>query len=145
MAETGPHYFEFSTKFDGNGHRRCGACRRTYDDGAHIEITTLKPYTNYVCPSGAGLGHGYVWTGAYRPSLRTLRDHLCICGKEYVEEDREQWQLSWEMQTPFGGGDWNPVRVVRSRHAAHEQRDGLLHLIASGEPVRNVVLTQVAS
>lgn len=140
---TGPeHYFEFSRDFV-NGKRLCGACRQNYDDGDHIEVTVLKPYTSYACPSGGGLGHSGHWTGAYRPELRSLRDKFCICGLALVEEDSEQWVLSWEMQTPFAD-DWRPVTKVDSKHATHSQRDGLLELIDQGEPIRNVSLTRVA-
>lgn len=133
------HYFKFSRDFDGI-HRLCGECRRTYDDGDHIEITKLKPYTHYVCPSGGGYGHSSIWTGAYLPSLRTTHDHLCACGAEFVKEDIERWVLSWEMQTDDRG--WRPVSVTRSRHAAHEQRDGLLELIEQGEQIRNIQLEE---
>ena len=136
------HHFQFSTSFDPNGRRRCGECRQPYDDGEHIEITTLKPYTSYVCPTGggSGLGHSALWTGAYHPELRSLRDGHCSCGAEYVEEDRELWQLNFEIQRPGAGGHWTPVTTTKSRHAAHEQHAGLLALIDQGEPVRNVVL-----
>lgn len=136
------HYFQFSRDFEG-GRRLCADCRLSYDAGDHIEITTLKPYTHYVCPAGGGLGHSSIWTGAYYAEFRTLRDHLCICGAELVAEDDERWQISWEMQSPFSGGDWVPQHVVRSRHAAHEQHAGLLQLIEQGEPIRNVRLVQV--
>lgn len=53
----GAHYFVFSRNWSGGGKRRCGECGLPYDDGDHIEITTLKPYTSYVCPTGGGLGH----------------------------------------------------------------------------------------
>ena len=136
-----PHYFEFSSDFR-SGKRICGSCARNYDDGEHIEVTVLKPYTSYVCPTGGGLGHSGHWTGAYRPELRSLRDKFCICGAAYVEEDREQWSLSWEMIGPFDDG-WRPVSKTDSKHATHQQRDGLLDLIDQGEPIRNVVLTRV--
>lgn len=138
------HYFEFSRDFI-EGRRLCGACRRNYDDGNHIEVTVLKPYTSYVCPVGSGsLGHSGMWTGAYRPEGRRLRDKFCICGAEFVEEDKEQWLLSWEMKGPYSD-DWRPVTKVDSKHATHSQRDGLLDLIDQGEPIRNVSLTRVIS
>lgn len=138
------HYFKFSTNWNSNHERLCGDCHQTYNDGDHIEITTLKPYTSYVCPSGGGLdGHSAISTGEHRPELRTLRDHLCVCGAEFVEEDRETWRLSWEMQAPLGPPRWRPVSVVRSRHAAEAQRDGLLQLIEQGEPIRSVELVQL--
>ena len=132
------HYFTFSTEW-ANRKRLCADCRRDYDAGEHIEITTLKPYTSYVCPSG----HSSIWTGAYAPSSRTLRDHICSCGAEFVEEDTEQWEVSFEMQHP-GSDYWALVRVVRSSHPAHQQHAGLLGLLAQGEPIRNVQLRQVA-
>jgi len=109
------HYFEFSTNWSGS-ERLCGTCGRSYDGGEHIEITTLKPYTSYVCPDAekAGRGHSSKWTGAYRKELRSLRDHLCLCGKEFVEEDHERWELTYEV-----GPEWRPVSVIRSRHGAH--------------------------
>lgn len=133
MADFEPHYFEFSRNFAGT-HRLCGHCAKTYDDGAHIEITTLKSYTSYVCPSGEGLGHSAMYTGAYEPSLRTLSDHLCTCGREFVEEDRERWVISWEMQDD--DGQWHPVERIGSRHSTESQRDGLLTL----PEIRNVCL-----
>lgn len=141
-----PHHFAFSTRFDGNGRRRCGECHQPYDDGEHIEITILKPYTSYVCPKGgAGLGHSSVWTGAYHPELRSLRDGRCFCGAEYVEEDRELWQLSFEIQRPDAGGHWTPVTTTKSRHAAQQQHAGLLELIDQGEPIRNVELVKLVA
>ena len=144
---TEPHYFEFSRDFDGL-NRICGACRATYDVGDHILIDKLKPRTNYVCPAASsrtgGLGHKSIYTGDYRPVMRTLRDHLCTCGLELVAEDTEQWRLTWEMVTP-PSEDWHPVTVTRSKHAALTQQVGLLELIDRGEPIRNVVLEQVAS
>ena len=138
------HHFAFSTRFDGNDRRRCGSCSLTYDDGEHIEITILKPYTSYVCPTGGGLGHSSVWTGAYRPEGRSLRDGHCSCGAEYVEEDRELWQLSFEIQRP-GDNHWTPVSTTKSKHAAQLQRAGLLELIGQGEPIRNVELVKLVA
>lgn len=135
------HYFVFSRDF-ANGKRLCGECRRNYDDGDHIEITTLKPYTSYVCPSGGFHGHGSIWTGALIPSNRTLTQHLCLCGLEYVEEDTETWQLTWEMQNP-PGSDWRPRRVIRTRHAAAQQQEGLVELARQGEPIRNIELVRL--
>lgn len=135
------HHFAFSTNWSGRD-RLCGDCNQSYGDGDHIEITTLKPYTSYVCPTGGGLGHSSRWTGAYRLELRTLHDHLCMCGAELVEEDNERWLLTWEMQTPLSD-DWTPHSVVRSRHAAQAQYDGMLELIGQGEPIRGVTLRKV--
>ena len=132
------HYFEFSRDFAG-GKRVCGTCRRNYDDGNHIEITVLKPYTSYVCPSGGGLGHSSIYTGPHRPELRRVTDDTCICGKKFVEEDTEKWRLTWEMQWP-GADHWTRVTVTKSKHAAQSQHEGLLELIANGEPIRNVTL-----
>ena len=135
------HYFKFSSNWRGS-NRLCGECALTYDAGAHIEIDRLKPYASYVCPSGGDLGHSSVWTGAYLPENRTTRDHICSCGQEFVEEDRESWLLTFEIQTS-GSEKWSPVSVVRSKHAAQQQRDGLLGLIEQGEPIRNVELKGV--
>jgi hypothetical protein len=134
------HYFKFSTNWS-NGKRLCGTCEKTYHEGNHILIETLKPYTSYVCPkSSQERGHSSVWTGASHehPELRTPTEHLCQCGTEYVEEDKETWELSYEL-----GSDWHPVSVVRSKWATHAQRDGLLELIQAGEPIRNVTLVQL--
>lgn len=136
MAISEPHYFKFSRHFAG-AHRLCGQCEKTYDDGPHIEITTLKPYTSYVCPSGGGLGHSAIRTGAYGPSLRSLTDHLCTCGLEFVEEDHERWLVSWEMQDD--DGEWRPVERIGSRHSTESQRDGLLTL----PEIRNVRLIRL--
>ena len=136
------HYFRFSRDFDGNGRRKCAECRLQYDDGEHIEVTVLEPYTSYVCPSGGGLGHKSVYTGAYRPEHRSPSDAFCCCGAELVEEDRERWRVAFETQTPLEP-EWHPVEVVRSKHAAHQQHAGLLLLVTQGEPIRNVVLERV--
>jgi hypothetical protein len=135
------HYFKFSRDFDGPD-RICGECQLTYDRGEHVLIDRLKPYTNYVCPTGGGLGHSGISTGAYRPVNRALSDHRCVCGVEFVEEDKETWRLSWEMQTPLSP-DWTRQSVVRSKHAAQQQHAGLIDLRNQGEPIRNVTLVQV--
>jgi hypothetical protein len=90
------------------------------------------------------LGHSGRWTGAYLPEGRRLTDDKCACGQTLVEEDREQWRVSFETRTPTHD-DWHPVTAVRSRHAAHQQHAGILALIEQGEPIRNVTLEQVAS
>lgn len=138
--EISPHYFKFSTNWTANGERRCGDCDQPYEVGQHIEITTLNPFTNYVCPDNQGMGHSGAYTGAHRPELRTLTEHLCMCGKALVEEDHERWTLSWEMRNP-DSGEWHAVAKQQSKHAAHAQRDGLLELIERGEDIRNVELT----
>lgn len=137
------HYFAFTSTFR-NGQRICGACDRAYDEGQHIAVNLLKPRTSYVCPTGGGLGHSGVYTGNLdaRPELRRPDENLCICGREYVEEDQETWQLTWEMQTPFDP-EWHSVSVVRSKYAAHQQRDGLLASAESGSPIRNVELVRL--
>lgn len=134
------HHFMFSTDWRSND-RLCGECHLTYDEGDHIEITVLKPYTSYVCPSGKGLGHSSIWTGAYIPTLRTVRDHLCACGLEFVEEDAELWRLSWEM--PADDTNWRRIERVGSRYSTEQQRDGLLALISGGEQIRGVELVRV--
>lgn len=145
VEKAAEHHFVIVGNNFRDGVRMCGRCDRGYDDGNHIEITDLKPYTSYVCPVANGaLGHSSRWTGAYRPDGRQVRDKFCICGELLVEEDNEVWRLSWEMVTS-PSDDWHPVSKVASRHASHAQRDGLLQLIAQGEPIRNVTLEQVAS
>lgn len=137
-----PHYFAFSTNWQG-GKRVCRDCGRTYDAGKHIESNVLKPYTNYVCPSGGGYGHSSTWSGARDvPELRSERDKFCLCGLELIEEDKERWLLSWEMIGPFSD-DWRPVENMQSKHAALLQKAGLEELIARGEPIRNVRLMQM--
>lgn len=130
------HYFAFSRNWLG-ADRLCGECGLTYAAGEHIEITTLKPYTSYVCPDDEGMGHSGIWTGAYLPVNRTLIQHLCICGREFVEEDRETWRLSWEMQRE--DGTWGPVERIGSRSSTTNQREGLLTL----PEIRNVQLVQL--
>jgi len=141
MSETKTaHYFAFSTNWSGRD-RLCRDCNLSFHAGDHILIEKLKPYTSYVCPEGQGQrGHRSVWTGASRerPELRRPDEHLCICGTEFVEEDHETWQLTYEL-----GPDWHLVTVVRSKHASHAQRDGLLALVEQGEPIRNVELVQL--
>jgi hypothetical protein len=142
-AAGGAHHFVIRTHL-GPGPRPCGECRLPYDQGDHIEITDLNPYTHYVCPNDVGgLGHSSRWTGAYRPDGRQLRDKYCICGAELVEEDAEQWRLSWEMVTP-GDPEWRPVTKTASRHATHQQHAGLLKLIEQGEQIRNVQLVRAS-
>ncbi|AKD99198.1 hypothetical protein XU06_22845 [Rhodococcus erythropolis] len=134
------HHFKFSTNWRGQD-RLCGQCGNTYGEGRHIEITILEPFTSYVCPSGKGLGHSGIYTGAYNPALRTMRDHLCDCGLRLVEEDTELWKLSWEMQdddTP-----WRRIDRVGSRHSTQQQRDGLETLASNGESIRNVRLVRL--
>jgi hypothetical protein len=137
------HYFQFSTTWQ-ESKRLCGECKQPYAEGPHIEITKLRSFTSYVCPTGGGYGHSSTWTGAYALDGRRLRDHLCICGEEFVEEDSEQWRLSWEHVGPFSD-DWVPVTNTQSRHAAKQQHEGLLQLIAEGERIRNVTLEQVSA
>ena len=105
-------------------------------------MTTLEPYTSYVCPGGGGYGHSSHWTGAYL--LPRPTDGQCICGETYVKEDDEVWTLSWEMLGPYSSY-WAPVRRNGSRHSTHQQRDGLLALIEAGEPIRRVELWQRVS
>lgn len=136
------HHFEFSTNWRGQ-HRLCGMCGCTYDEGGHVEIAILRPYTSYVCPSGKGLGHSGIWTGAYIPTLRTMRDHLCDCGLGLVEEDAELWQLSWEMQDD--DASWRRIDRVGSRHSTEQQRDGLETLISAGEAIRDVRLVRLVA
>lgn len=136
------HYFQPRSMYFRGNERLCGECDSTYPEGDHIEVNDLKPYTSYVCPTGGGLGHSSQYTGAYLHVLRSPRDKFCICGAELVEEDNEQWRLSWEMDT---GTDWRPVTKVGSKHATHQQRDGLEELIARGEPVRAVTLERVSA
>lgn len=138
------HHFVIVGNNFRNGVRMCGECDLGYDDGDHIEITDLKPYTSYVCPVGGGsLGHSSRWTGAYLPDGRQVRDKFCICGELLVEEDGELWRLSWEMVSPLSDG-WHPVSKVASRHETHAQRQGLLELAEQGEPIRDVRLERVA-
>jgi len=73
-----------------------------------------------------------------------MSDRLCVCGAELVEEDKEVWRISFETQSPYSD-DWHPVEALKSKHAAHQQHEGLLMLIEQGEPIRNVKLEQVAS
>lgn len=133
------HHFTFSTKWSGH-NRLCGTCGQTYGNGLHIEITDLKPYTSYVCPTGGGRGHSSRWTGAYARELRSPRDAFCGCGERLVEEDQEKWLLSWELADEVG---WHRVEVIRSRHGAEQQKVGLEQLIDQGEPIRNVALEQL--
>ena len=146
LAGRGAHHFAFSTNWR-DGKRLCGDCGQKYDDGDHIEVRVLDPFTRYICPVGNGqMNHSSTWSGAQDcPELRSPRDKFCVCGAEFVKEDEETWRLSWEMDT---GGGWHPVSKVASRHETHTQRDGLTALIAQGEPIRNVslvLLTEVTS
>ena len=140
---TEQHYFKFSRNWLGT-ERLCGECSLPYDDGNHIEINRLKVRTSYVCPDGGGLGHKSIYTGAYHLELRSLTDHICTCGLELVEEDAETWRLTFEVRTP-NDPEWHTVSHVQSKHAAHQQHEGLLALIAQGEPIRNVELAQLVT
>jgi hypothetical protein len=136
---TTAHVFTFSRDWSG-GKRLCGECRLTYDEGNHIHVAVLEPYTSYVCPNGSGSGHSSVWSGSQNtPELRRLTDNLCTCGAIYVKEDDEKWLLSWEMKDPITG-QWRPVERVDTKHSTHEQRDGLLTL---PDEIRNVQLRQL--
>lgn len=131
-----PHVFTFSRNWSG-GKRLCGKCNQTYETGDHIHVAVLKPYTSYVCPKGGGYGHSSVWSGSQDvPELRKPTDNLCVCGETFVEEDAEQWLLSWEMKDPITRR-WRPVKRIGSRHSTHEQRDGLLTM---PDEIRNVEL-----
>ena len=138
------HYFKFSINWRA-GKRLCGECGMTYSAGSHILIDKLKPYTSYVCPSGGGTGHSSRYTGAYdMGELRSPTDHVCICGLDLVEEDNESWLLSYETR-PATGQKWQPVSITRSKHAAHQQLEGLLALIDQGEQIRSVSLRRSRS
>jgi len=133
------HVFKYSRDFQG-GKRICGECRRTYDQGEHQHVAVLKPYTSYICPNDTGLGHSAVWSGAQNvPELRTPTDDRCICGAQFVEEDREVWRLSWEYVSPWTG-DWTPTQRDGSKHSTRQQRDGLRTMPAE---VRNVRLRKI--
>ena len=106
---TEQHHFKFSINWRA-GKRLCGECGTTYDNGDHLLVDRLKPRTHYVCPSGGVMGHKSIHTGSYNvPELRSPTDHLCPCGLELVEEDDEQWQLSFETQTPLDP-EWHRSR-----------------------------------
>lgn len=139
MTETEPHAFVFSTNWRGQ-KRLCRACNRTYDDGSHIEVRALKPYTHYVCPvaSPGELGHSSCYSGSQDvPELRSERDKFCYCGAEFIERDNERWLLEWEMRDP-ATLRWRNVEVIESRYEADQQEAGLNALAASGEPIRNI-------
>lgn len=132
------HIFKFSTSWV-DGKRLCGECLRNYDDGDHVHVAVLKPFTSYVCPTGGGLGHSSVWSGSQAtPELRQPTDNLCICGAELVVEDEEVWLLSWEMRD-LATGVWRAVQRQGTRHSTHAQRDGLLTM---PDEIRNVQLVQ---
>jgi hypothetical protein len=138
------HYFVFTTNWR-NGQRLCGECNLTDVEGDHPDPWVdmgIKERTHYVCPTGGGLGHSSRYTGSPPLSLRDVKGAFCCCGERLVEEDHETWRLSWEVQTWLDPA-WHTTTVIRSRHAAEAQRTGLLTLIEQGEPIRNVVLTQL--
>jgi hypothetical protein len=67
---------------------------------------TLKPFTSYVCPVGAGqLGHSSLWTGAYREANQRASDGTCMCGAEMIEEaatrDGSVYRLEFETCDPL--------------------------------------------
>lgn len=133
------HVFTFSRDWL-DGKRLCGECHQIYDDGDHIHVATLEPYTSYVCPNDTGLGHKSVWSGAQNvPELRSLTDNLCTCGATLVKEDDEVWRLSFDMKDPETG-EWRPVKRCGTKHSTHQQRDGLLTM---PDEIRNVQLERV--
>lgn len=136
-----PHHFMFSTRFV-DGRRLCGACGDDYDAGHHILITTLKPYTTYVCPNDNGAGrHRSIYTGAFAPELRRVGQERCICGARLVEQDTEHWELTFDLLRE--DGTWHTIRKVVSRHETHTQKHGLDALAAAAGGVRNVTLTRL--
>lgn len=135
------HVFAFSRDWSG-AKRLCGECHLNYDQGDHIHVAVLEPYTSYVCPKGGGEGHSGVWSGSQdTPELRTPTDNLCTCGETYVKEDTEEWLLSWDMKDPWTG-KWRPIERRGTKHSTHEQRDGLLTM---PDEIRNVQLVRVAT
>ena len=48
------------------------------------DVPRLKRFTHYRCPTGGGLGHGSLWTGALGCGQHPTK-HLCPCGAEYIE------------------------------------------------------------
>lgn len=102
-APAGAHVFAFSRDWSG-GKRLCGECHLTYDDGDHLHVAVLEPFTSYVCPKGRGRGHSSVWSGTQDvPELRSPSDALCSCGATYVKAENppkfagSQFRVSWEM------------------------------------------------
>ncbi|MDV7192610.1 hypothetical protein [Mycolicibacterium fortuitum] len=141
MTTETAHIFTFSRNWSG-GKRLCGTCHLNYDDGDHIHVAVLEPYTSYVCPKGGGIGHSGVWSGSQAVAeLRSPTDNLCICGATLVKEDDEVWRLSWTMKDPHTGS-WRPVERVGTKHSTHEQRDGLLTM---PDEVANVQLVRVSA
>jgi hypothetical protein len=139
MNESNAHVFAFSRNWSG-GKRLCGTCNLNYDDGDHIHVAVLEPYTSYVCPNDSGRGHSSMWSGSQKtPELRRPTDILCTCGATYVKEDDEKWLLSWDMKDAHTG-DWRPVERIGTKHATHEQRDGLLTM---PDEIANVQLVQL--
>jgi len=134
------HVFTFSRNWV-DGKRLCGSCHLTYDEGEHVHVAILEPYTNYVCPSGGGLGHRSVWSGSQStPELRSLTDDKCVCGATLVKEDTELWLLSWDMRDPYTG-KWRPMKRMGTRYSTHGQREGLLTM---PDDIANVRLVKVA-
>lgn len=143
VTATAAHHFTFSPRFDPDTLTRiCGTCDHTWNNGDHIEIDILKPYTTYICSADDGrLGHQTRYTGAWHHENRTLRDGTCICGAPMVERDNEKWLLTFEHSNP--AGHWSSVEKIASRHETHHQRTGLEQLAANGEAIRNITLTQL--
>lgn len=121
----------------------------TYHDPALLpaDVPRLKKYTKYRCPTGGGLGHGAKWTGAL-PCGQGPFDHLCPCGREYIEtvEDGHVYRVEWEMLGPWGG-DWHPTsKEHKDRIEAVDQYRTLTEWAATGaEPVRNVRMSRSVS
>ncbi len=103
---------------------------------------TMKPFTQYVCPTpgGSGLGHGSIWTGAWK-GKRSAYEHKCPCGATYVEQVEDGLHvLKWEMVGPHDTDYHSVANEHRVLRDAEAQRDGLLELAAEGELIRNVEL-----
>lgn len=141
MTNGPAHIFAFSQNWSGS-KRLCGTCCLTYDEGNHIHVAVLEPYTSYVCPNDTGQGHSSVWSGSQSiPELRSPTANLCICGATYVREDTEIWLLSWDMKDPHTG-EWRSIERRGTQHSTLQQRDGLLTMT---DEIRNVKLVRKVS
>lgn len=105
------------------------------------DVPRLKKFTKYHCPTGGGLGHGSLWTGALGCGQHPTQ-HLCPCGAALVElvEDGYTYRVTWEALSPWNDGEWYPShRDTTERASAVDQYRQLVEWERTGvEPVRAV-------
>lgn len=127
---------------------------------------SLKMFTNYICPTGGGLGHSSIYTGGYEPT--PVERGVCICGTPLVEDlpDGFRYRLEFETVMPLYAAEfehrrgywqqlsqaewanlpWVPVsKEVMTKAAIANQFNNLLaHAESHEQPIRNVRMLRTA-